>query len=357
MIIYILVAVFLLLGGVGKTAKIIFPIGFFGLFFLTAFRDPVLAGHDYYVYSNYFSVTPSLLSDMDIKAGYFEAGFNFLNAFVKVFSNEYVVFQVAYSILIFILMWSVIKKLCLSDEQKCLFLFSFFCFHFIWDTWVILRQNIADWLFWLLLICFYRCSASEKIKKGLFILGALFIPVLFHSTAKLNILLMPMMLLVGRISPAKRLIGVPLISVLLFMFGDQIYDLAHSLVLPYMRVDMANYGMVNSNFINFFVRLGLFILFAWHYESEKNINKKIILDTFTMMILIGSFNNVATTRLYEYYAIGLYSSMALLLNSFNKRSQVFIYFGYGLVMIFILARFVMTFDNGQAFMNYSLFWG
>ena len=120
---------------------------------------------------------------------------------------------------------------------------------------------------------------------------------------------------------------------------------------------MANYGMVNSNFINFFVRLGLFILFAWHYESEKNINKKIILDTFTMMILIGSFNNVATTRLYEYYAIGLYSSMALLLNSFNKRSQVFIYFGYGLAMMFILARFVMTFDNGQAFMNYSLFWG
>ncbi len=166
MIIYILVAVFLLLGGIGKTAKIIFPIGFFGLFFLTAFRDPELAGHDYYVYSNYFSVTPSLLSDKDIKAGYFEAGFNFLNAFVKAFSNEYVVFQVAYSILIFILMWSVIKKLCLSDEQKCLFLFSFFCFHFIWDTWVILRQNIADWLFWLLLICFYRCSASEKIKKG-----------------------------------------------------------------------------------------------------------------------------------------------------------------------------------------------
>lgn len=29
MIIYILVAVFLLLGGIGKTAKIIFPIGFF----------------------------------------------------------------------------------------------------------------------------------------------------------------------------------------------------------------------------------------------------------------------------------------------------------------------------------------
>lgn len=37
-----------------------------------------------------------------------------------------------------------------------------------------------------------------------------------------------------------------------------------------------------------------------------------------MMVLIGSFNNIVTTRLYEYYAVGLYASMALFLNSFKR---------------------------------------
>lgn len=74
-----------------------------------------------------------------------------------------------------------------------------------------------------------------------------------------------------------------------------------------------------------------------------------------MMVLIGSFNNIVTTRLYEYYAVGLYASMALFLNSFKKSSRKVVYPIYGMVMIFIMMRFIYNFDGGTMFTQYSLF--
>lgn len=355
MTVYALVAIILLIGGMSKQKKITYQIGFIILFLLTALRNPKLAGSDYYAYSRHFAETPSLLAGKNIQDGYFEVGFNFFNALVKTFSNEYVVFQIAYSALIFLLMYLVIRELQLTDGQKCLFLFSFFCFHFIWDTWVILRQNIADWIFWFLLILIYKCPRENKKRKYVLIAFAVLLPILFHSTAKLNIVLLPVMLIVGKIGSKKRLIWVPIISLFLFIAGDKLYNFALSFVLPYMRWDMAKYTMTKSNSINFFIRLALFVLFAWHYEAEEHPQKQMMLDTFTMMVLIGSFNNVVTTRMYEYYAIGMYSSMALVLNSFEKQSKIIVYLMYGAAMIFILMRFVMTFDAGQAFVNYSLF--
>lgn len=355
MTVYVLVAIILLIGGMSRQKKTIYQVGFSILFLLTALRSPKLAGSDYYAYSGHFTATPSLLEGKNIQDGYYEVGFNFFVALVKTFSNEYVFFQIAYSVLVFLLMYYVIRELQLTDGQKCLFLFSFFCFHFIWDTWVILRQNIADWIYWLLLILIYKCPCERKKRKYVLIVFAALLPILFHLTAKLNIVLLPVMLMIGKIGSKKRLIWVPIISLLLFITGDKLYNFVCSLVLPYMRWDMAKYTMTESNSINFFIRLALFMLFAWHYEAEEYPQKQLTLDTFTMMVLIGSFNNVVTTRMYEYYAIGMYSSMALVLNSFEKKSKVIAYLLYGVAMIFILMRFVMTFDGGQAFMNYSLF--
>lgn len=355
MVIYVLIAFFLLIGGLSRQKKVIYRVGIVILFLLTALRNPMLAGSDYYAYSSHFSAIPSLLQGKNIQDGYFEVGFNFFNAFVKIFSDEYVLFQIFYSVLIFFLMVTVIKELQLTDGQKCQFLFSFFCFHFIWDTWVILRQNIADWIFWLLLILIYKCPNNKKKMKSLLVILSLLLPMLFHTTAKLNIIFLPTMLIIGKISSKKRMILIPPIAFFLFLAGDKIYNLVLSLVLPYLRWDMAKYTAAESNSINFFIRLTFFVLFAWHYDAEKNPQKKMILDTFTMMVLIGSFNNVVTTRMYEYYAIGMYSSMALVLNVFEKRSKLLAYCLYGFAMIFILARFVLTFDAGQAFVNYSLF--
>ena len=355
MTVYVLVAVFLLIGSMSDQKKNTYKLGFLILFLLTALRNPKLAGNDYYVYSYYFAEMPSLLQGKSIQDGYYEVGFNFLNALVKIFSDEYVVFQIAYTVLIFLLMYLVIRELQLTDSQKCLFLFSFFCFHFIWDTWVILRQNLADWIYWLLMILIYKCPAKNKRRKRILIFLAIFLPILFHSTAKLNIVLLPAMLIIGKVSSKDRLILVPIISLFLFVAGDAIYKFALSLVLPYMRAYMAMYTMTKSNSVNYFIRLILFVLFTMHYEAEENPNKKLMLDTFTMMILIGSFNNEVTTRMYEYYAIGMYSSMALILNSFEGKLRKIIYLLYGFAMIFILVRFVLTFDGGQMFIKYSLF--
>lgn len=355
MTVYVLVAIILLIGGMSKQKKITYQVGFAMLFLLTALRDPKLAGSDYYAYSGHFAATPSLLEGKNIQDGYYEVGFNLFYALVKIFSNKYIFFQIAYSVFVFLLMYLVIRELQLTGGQKCLFLFSFFCFHFIWDTWVILRQNIADWIYWLLLILIYKCPCNRKKRKNILIVLAVLLPILFHSTAKLNIVLLPVMLMVSKVSSKKRLICVPIISLFLFIAGDKLYNFAVSLVLPYMRWDFAKYTMTESNSTNFFIRLALFVLFAWHYEAEDHPQKQLILDTFTMMVLIGSFNNVVTTRMYEYYAIGMYSSMALVLNSFEKQSKIIAYLLYGVAMIIILMRFVMTFDDGQAFMNYSLF--
>lgn len=355
MVVYVLIAVFLLVGGLSEQKQFVYKAGFLSLFILTAFRKPTIAGGDYYVYSTYFQSAPDLFHWVDMKNSYYEVGFRFLNSFVKLFSDKYLIFQIVYTCIVFLLMYLVIKSLCFADEQKCIFLFSFFCFHFIWDTWVILRQNIADWIYWLLIILIYKCPEKEKIKRYSLMLLAVSLPMLFHSTAKLNIILLPLMFLLGRISSKKRLMWVPIVSVILYLFGDSVYDFVLSVALPYMRWDMAKYGTTESNFINFLLRLTFFILFAWHYEFEEHPQKKMMLDTFTMMVLIGSFNNIVTTRLYEYYAIGLYASMALVLNSFEKRSKIIAYLAYGVAMIFILIRFVLTFDNGQAFLKYSLF--
>ena len=355
MTVYVLVAIALLIGGMSKYKKVTYQVGVIILFLLTALRNPKLAGNDYYAYSNHFALIPSLLQGKNIQDGYFEVGFNFFNALVKTFSNEYIVFQIAYSVLVFLLMYLVIKELQLKDGQKCLFLFSFFCFHFIWDTWVILRQNIADWIYWCLLILAYKCPRERKKRKWIFLFLAILLPMLFHSTAKLNIVLLPVMMMIGKVSSRKRLVWVPIISIFLFVAGDKLYNFALSLVLPYMRWDMIKYTMAESNQINFFIRLALFVLFTWRYEAEEYPQKQLILDTFTMMVLIGSFNNVVTTRMYEYYAIGMYSSMSLILNSFERKSKLMAYFLYGFAMIFILIRFVMTFDDGQAFIKYGLF--
>lgn len=355
MVIYVLIAFFLLIGGLSRQKKIIYRVGFVTLFLLTALRNPMLAGSDYYAYSSHFSAIPSLLQGKNIQDGYFEVGFNFLNAFVKIFSGEYVLFQISYSVLIFLLMSAVIKELQLTDEQKCQFLFSFFCFHFIWDTWVILRQNIADWIFWLLLILTYKCPNNKKTAKSILVIFSLLLPMLFHTTAKFNIIFFPTMLIIGKISSKKRMILIPSIALFLFLVGDKIYNWVLALALPYLRWDMAKYTATESNPINFFIRLAFFVLFAWRYDVEEHPQKKMILDTFTMMVLIGSFNNVVTTRMYEYYAIGMYASMSLILNAFEKKSKMIASCLYGFAMIFILVRFVLTFDAGQAFVNYSLF--
>lgn len=355
MTIYIFTALFLFAGSLSKSKDIMYKIGFIWIFFLAAFRNPLLGGSDYYEYSAYFKAVPNLLNWSSMTQSYFEVGYRFLNSIVKLFSNEYILFQIVYSIIVFILFYRVIRELELNDFERCVFIFSFFCFHYIWDMWVILRQNIADLIFWILVILIYKHPEFEQRKKIILVVMAVVIPTLFHKTAVVNSILLPIMWLLGKIPSKKRLVIVPIVSILLYEFGNPIYNFAVNLGTTYLRASYANYGTTASSFINYIIRLFFFVLFAWHYDREHCVQKKVVLDSLTMMVLIGSFNNIVTTRLYEYYAVGLYASMALFLNSFKKSSRKVVYPIYGMVMIFIMMRFIYNFDGGTMFTQYSLF--
>ena len=103
MTIYIFTALFLFAGSLSKRKDIMYKIGFIWIFFLAAFRNPLLGGNDYYEYSAYFKAVPNLLNWSSMTQSYFEVGYRFLNSIVKLFSNEYILFQIVYSIIVFIL--------------------------------------------------------------------------------------------------------------------------------------------------------------------------------------------------------------------------------------------------------------
>ena len=111
----------------------------------------------------------------------------------------------------------------------------------------------------------------------------------------------------------------------------------------------------NINVINYILRIAFLLLFAQHFDREINPKKNIILDTLAYTVLIGSVNVEIATRMYEFYAIGLYASMAMFLRYFNRRSKGVALIFFVLAMLILLCRYVSIFDGGS-FREYRLFW-
>lgn len=349
-----LVASFIFWGGLSAYSKQVYKIGFIMLFVLSAFRHTDLGGSDTYIYQQYFEMAPKLNGVIGFSEYGFAPGFAVLNSLVKQFSEQYIVFQIVYAAVSLFLLNKVIKKMDFSARENCIFLFSYFCFHFIWNNWIVYRQNLADLLFWYFVVSLYKLGAEKRKRKILLILAAMFVPVLFHSSALANVILLPVMLTVGRWNDDKKMLWVPLTSVAVYVLGNPLYQLLIDVMATYVNPSYANYGTTESNFINYILRLVFFVLFAWHYSAEQHPQRKLILDATLMMVLIGSFNAVATTRMYEYFAIGLYSCMTFILHYFSegsRRTVAVIYWG---AMLFILCRYVVYFDNGL-FAEYSFF--
>lgn len=107
-----------------------------------------------------------------------------------------------------------------------------------------------------------------------------------------------------------------------------------------------------QNIINTVVKYAFFSLFVWHYKSEKYENKKFLVDTMAITCIFSSVNVEIVMRMYEYYAVGFYSIMALFLNNFaNKRILIAFLFFVGLMIILI--RFLIIFGDGM-FLQYTL---
>jgi hypothetical protein len=358
MTIYIAIATFFYIGAYTKSAKYFYWTGILLLVSFSAFRDVSLGGFDALNYDRIFSATSDAdhITAVDLDSDY-SYGYILLNSIVKLFSKEYYIFQCVYNLITITLLVLVIRLLELPYKYKCLLIFSYFCFRYLWYDWVLLRQNLANLFFWLNLLLFYKFKSVNRIKglakykSVLFLALALIIPPLFHTSGYLNILLLPTMLLLEKVPFRIKLYAVPIVSFLIFIVSSFIV----SYFLPYMQILGDRYDTYsassarNGNVVNYVLRLFFYFILVANIPKEVYKYKSFLLDGMIMVVLIGSVNFSSANRLYEYYAVAMYLSFTFSLRYIKKPLYKLVYY---LLMIVILVRF-LTFSVEGTFLNYS----
>lgn len=356
MTIYILIASFIFLGALTKKADYVFKISIAFLCVFTALRDPSLGDYGSKFYQDFFDIVPIPTQILEFQSPY-TFGYTLFNSIIKVFSDNYLFFQVIYSIVSLFLLYVVISLLKLTKQEKCIFLFSYFCFHFLWNTWITYRQNLANLSFWILIVLFTNSSINKHyLRKYLLFLFLIFIPPLFHSSAWANIGILGVYWLFNKLGSKKLIYIVPIISIILFFNTDFIYNhLLQHIISIDERYSMYLTGEYHSlNFINLLFKLFFFMCFAWFYETEKYEYKNMVLNSTAIVVILGSINSELMTRIYEYYAIGLYTCIALTFRQLKLQSKIILIPIFFVAFIIILIRSIMIFGNG-ILMNFK-FW-
>ena len=170
MLIYVIIANFLFLGFFipNKFQDIYYKISVIILFIFTAFRNLSLGGYDAENYQAFFYYkVPRLSNILQYKTDY-GYGYAIFTSLIKTIVEDYRVYQVVYTILAITLLYIVIKKLQLNKSERNLFLFVYFCQHFMWNNFVLLRQNIAMLIVWIILLTLFN-----KPVKYIFFVNAL----------------------------------------------------------------------------------------------------------------------------------------------------------------------------------------
>ncbi len=360
MLVYIIVASILFLGIIVKQSRYLYWIGFLLMFILTVFRDPALGGSDTLIYQNFFADVPVFFN----LTGYdseFSIGYTFLNALVKQFTDDFMFFQFIYGVVTFFLLYCILKNLKLGYKERCLFLLSYLAFRFIWSEWIILRQNLSDLFFWLILLEIYHLLEEKKEevhwyypKLIVLLLTSIVVPALFHTSAYFNIGILPMLLVFRKFSIKNKFIITTILCVICLIGSQVLFGYFFNFASSFdSRYEMyAGNADSTQNIINTVVKYAFFSLFIWHYKSENYENKKFLVDTMAVTCIFSSVNVEIVMRMYEYYAVGFYSIMALFLNNFaNKR--IFMAFLFFVGLMIILLRFLLIFGDGM-FSQYTL---
>lgn len=350
----------LFLGVIAKQSRYLYWIGFLSMFILTAFRDPALGGSDALIYQNFFADVPEFLN----LAGYdskYSVGYTFLNALVKQFTDDFMSFQFIYTLITFFLLHCILTNLKLNYRERCLFLLSYFAFRFIWNEWIILRQNLSDLFFWLILLKIYHLLDEKRVevqwyypKLIVLLLASIIMPALFHTSAYFNIGILPLLLIFRKFNLKNKFIITVILCVICLLESQALFGYFFNFASSFDSRYEMYLGNEDSmqNIINTVVKYAFFSLFVWHYKSEKYENKKFLVDTMAITCIFSSVNVEIVMRMYEYYAVGFYSIMALFLNNFaNKRILIAFLFFVGLMIILI--RFLIIFGDGM-FLQYTL---
>jgi len=368
MLVYIIAATILFLGVILRQGTAFYWTGYAFLFIITVFRDPVLGATDTIIYQDFFHSIPPISDIMDYDSKY-TLGYTLLSSLVKQFSDEFVDFQFVYGVITFYLLNKILQKLALNYHERCFFLLSYFAFRFIWNQWIILRQNIAELFFWLILIELYsilkETNGDTRKDSGIHLYNrakivallvlSILVPALFHTSAFFNIPLLMGMFLFHKMKP-KYVFGLTVVLSILCMIGSQslfstLFGWASSFDTRYeMYETNADSG---QNILNTLFKFIFFMVFVLHYNKEWYPKKRFVLDTMAVTCILSSINVEIMIRMYEYYAIGFYTLMAIFLHNFSNH-RIVVAMVVSSVLLIILIRFLFIFDGGS-FINYS-FW-
>ena len=357
MLMYIGIAVILFMGTFTKQAKWFYYSGVALLWMMMAFRHIDMGGFDALFYQKFFDEVPPIWEVYNYDSNYTWA-YTLLNSFVKILSDQYIVYQIIYSTIAFAILCKLLDKSLLNYKEKCLFMLFFYCFRYMWDMWVILRQNMADLIFWMFSFVLYNLWRNYKnnktAMKALLICFAVLLPAGFHSSGWVNLLVLPLLYYMQKINVKTKTVVITVVSIsLYFILSPSFVEILNVISMIDTRYSMYANNDSSGNTMYYILRLVFFIFFACNYQRLSHRYKDYFFDMMGIMVIVGSINAPIIVRFVDYYAIGLYGLGACLPSLFAPSSRLPVLVVYGILLVCLLYRFLLVFDDG-AFLDYRL---
>lgn len=346
MIVLLSVACFLFWSSFQSNANQLYKAGVWLLFIVTAFRHPALGGADNFQYYDVFVNMTSMDTSGSTFEG-FKAGYLLMNFLPRLFTDKYIFFQIFYAAVCMFLLNRAIKQLELSGQEKCLFLFGFFTYDFLWYFWGTLRQNVADLIFFNWIIYCYNHFKNYKIaaKLAFSIIGVL-IAYQFHSSALITLAAIPFLVRQDeKIDSERRFRIVAISAIIIYLSTATIFrGIAEYMTLLDTRYQHYVESDESSNVINLILKIVMLYLFCKEYNRTDYKYKNFILNMLSLFVLISSVDNSSSGRAAEYFVIGIYVSMAYINRYFRKNPSFKIL--YFLLFVAIFIRKAIVSDGG-----------
>lgn len=357
MLMYICVAFVLFMGTFTKQAKLFYYLGVVILWGMMAFRNIDMGGLDAIFYQKFFDEVPPIWDLYGYDSNYTWA-YTLLNSLIKSLSDQYIIYQIIYSTIAFVILCCLLEKISFNYKEKCLFMLFFYCFRYMWDMWVILRQNMADLIFWsctfALYILWKNNKENDMLRKVILMGLAIIIPAGFHSSGWLNLLLLPILYYMQKINVKTKTILIVLVSLFLYyVLSPSFADILNIISVIDTRYNMYANNSAGGNFSYYLFRMLFFIFFAYNYKRIVHRYKDYFFDMMGIMVIVGSINAPIIVRFVDYYAIGLYGLGACIPSLFVPNNRIPVLVVYTVILIFLLYRFLVIFDEG-VFFEYRL---
>lgn len=356
---YIFVATIIFFGYFmyGKTAKQYLIFSMIVLFVFTAFRNISVGGTDVLSYIAFYNNRVPLISQFYSYNPFtdYEIGYAFINSVAKSFFGSFFGFQILYTSISLLLLYLVIEKTGLEDNEKCLLLFVYFTFRYFLNAMGLLRQNIATEIFWLVLLTLMN---SDKKNKKLLAYPVTIADWMFHRSSMLCVLFMPFISYLKKQNKIKVLFVTIISSVICLGLSDSVIN---TLVSVAVRVGGSRFayfieedGRQGFNTINFLFRWVFFIIFYIAVDRLQYEKKNVIFAIGAVAIICGSINVDIFTRMLEYFMIGIYVMVVLSTRLFDERSKKIYALILYILFVVILIRNLHT-TSGGLYLNYT-FW-